>query len=370
MKIESTEIYIKDLVDGYEDNAENGVLGYHKKLDIRPPYQREFVYKDKQSIAVIDTVLRGFPLNSIYWVKNDGDRYEVLDGQQRIISICRYINNVFCVEHKFFSNLPSDIKEKILNYKLNVYMCEGTDSEKLNWFKTINIAGVTLTPQELRNAVYKGPWVVSAKSIFSKNNCAAYNLGGSYLKGSPIRQEFLESAIKWISYGNIEKYMAEHQHDRDADELWQYFQDVVRWIEKLFFNYRREMKGLEWGFLYNKYKDNKYNSNELEAKIEEYMEDDEVTNPKGIYEFLLSGNEKFLNLRTFTDKQKREYFEKHKFKNKDGVYVCKCARCKKKELTLDQCEADHIIPWSKGGKTTDDNLQLLCKICNAIKSDN
>ena len=369
MKIEPTEIYIKDLVDGYEDNAENGVLGYQKKLDIRPPYQREFVYKDKQRDAVIDTVLKGFPLNSIYWIKNDDNHYEVLDGQQRIISICQYVNNVFSVKNKFFGNQPSDIKEKILNYKLNVYMCEGTDSEKLDWFETINIAGEILTPQEIRNAIYVGPWVVNAKSIFSRNNCAAYNLGGKYLKGSPIRQEYLETAIKWINDNKIEEYMAKHQHDHDADELWQYFQDVIRWIEKIFFNYRKEMKALEWGFLYNKYKDNKYNSNELEAKIEEYMEDEEVTNKRGIYEFLLSSDKKFLNLRTFSDKQKREYFEKHKFKNKDGIYVCKCVKCGK-EIALEQCEADHIIPWSKGGKTDDNNLQFLCKSCNATKSDN
>ncbi len=370
MKINLQKILIKDLINGYEDKGNDGVVGYGGKLDIRPPYQREFVYKDKQRDAVIDTVKKGFPLNSIYWVKN-GDKYEVLDGQQRIISICQYCSNVFSFEGHNFSGLTTYEKEKILNYELMVYMCEGNDKEKLDWFETINIAGEELTNQELRNAVYTGKWLYDAKAHFSKNNCVAYNLGKDYLNGSPIRQEYLEKVLYWITdKGQITDYMAKHQLDNDANELWQYFQDVINWITKLFPFYRREMKGLEWGLLYNKYKNNQYNTNRLEERIGELMEDEEVGSKKGIYEFLLSNEEesKLLNLRTFTDKQKREYFDKHKQINKDGEYVCKCVKCGK-ELRLNECEADHIIPWSKGGKTDMDNLQFLCKKCNASKGN-
>lgn len=385
MKIEPKEILIKDLIDGYNDSGEDGVVGYGGILDMRPPYQREFVYKDKQREDVINSIMKGFPLNSIYWVKN-GERYEVLDGQQRILSICQYANNKFSFKHQNFDGLPKDIQEKILNYKLNVYICEGNDSEKLEWFKIINIAGEKLTDQELRNAVYTGSWLSNAKTIFSKTNCAAYGLAKDYVNGSPIKQEFLERALKWISQNieveikdeeksltenKIEAYMGRHQKDRDANELWQYFQDVFAWVKKIFPVYRKEMKGLEWGYLYNIYKDNSYNSNDLEEKISQYMEDEDVENKKGIYEYLLSGNEKYLNLRAFTDKQKREYFESHKVNgsgDKTNKYVCKCVKCGK-EIELHECEADHIIPWSKGGKTDKDNLQFLCKRCNGEKSD-
>lgn len=385
MKIEPKEILIKDLIDGYNDSGEGGVVGYGCMLDIRPPYQREFVYKDKQREDVINSIMKGFPLNSIYWVEN-GERYEVLDGQQRILSICQYTNNEFSFKHQNFDGLPKDIQEKILNYKLNVYICEGNDSEKLEWFKIINIAGEKLTDQELRNAVYTGSWLSNAKTIFSKTNCAAYGLAKDYVNGSPIRQEFLERALKWISQNieveikdkeknltenKIEAYMGRHQNDRDANELWQYFQDVFAWVKKIFPVCRKEMKGLEWGYFYNNYKNNNYNSNDLEEKISQYMKDEDVENKRGIYEYLLSGNEKYLSLRAFTDKQKSEYFESHKINgsgDKINKYVCKCVRCEK-EIELSECEADHIIPWSKGGKTDKDNLQFLCKRCNGEKSN-
>lgn len=372
MKIELQEITIRDLTQNYKDYGENGVVGYNSLLDIRPVYQREFVYKDKQRNAVIDTVKKDFPLNSIYWVKNENGRYEVLDGQQRIISICQYVSNVFSVNNYYFYNLTQDIQEQILNYKLMVYVCTGTDSEKLDWFKIINIAGEKLTDQELRNAVYTGPWLSDAKRYFSKTNCSAYHIGKDYLTGSPIRQEFLETSLKWIADSkdlkNIETYMSEHQLDKDANELWQYYQDVINWIKKLFTQYRKEMKGIEWGLLYNKYRNNTYNSNDLEIQIKSLMEDDEVNNKKGIYDYLLSGDEKHLSLRSFTDKQKREYFEKHKIVNSNGIDICECVKCGK-ELELKDCQADHIIPWSKGGKTIENNLQFLCQKCNGEKSN-
>jgi hypothetical protein len=222
MQIELKEITVRELAKGYVDNDERGVRGYAGKLDIRPPYQREFVYKDKQRDAVIDTVTKEFPLNVMYWAVRDDGTFEIIDGQQRTISLCQYVHNKFVFNELAFNNLPSDKREQILNYKLMIYICSGKDSEKLEWFKTINIAGVELTDQELRNAVYHGSWVTDAKRYFSKRNCVAYGLGGKYLTGGADRQDYLETAIEWLSGGNIEKYMSKHQHDANALALWTY----------------------------------------------------------------------------------------------------------------------------------------------------
>jgi len=228
MKIQLNEITVRELAEGYEEKvAEGGVVGFGGKLDIRPPYQREFIYKDKQRDAVIDTVTKEFPLNVMYWAVREDGGFEVIDGQQRTISVCQYVSGDFAHQNLYFHNLKNDKKEQILNYKLMVYVCSGTDSEKLEWFKTINIAGEKLTEQELRNAVYAGSWVTDAKRYFSKNSCAAYNIGSDYLNGSPIRQDYLEKAIDWVSGGTIEAYMSAHQHDPNASALWRYFQDVI-----------------------------------------------------------------------------------------------------------------------------------------------
>ena len=253
MKIELHEILVKDLVEGYADCKEEGVFGYGGKLNIRPPYQREFVYKDKQREAVIETIQKNFPLNVMYWVRNtinNEDDFEVLDGQQRTISVCQYVKGDFSLNNLLFHNLPGNKQEQILNYKLMIYFCEGTDSEKLDWFKIINIAGEKLYDQELRNAVYTGPWLADAKLKFSKTGCAAYGLGKDYVSGSPIRQEFLETAIDWINDGKIEEYMSKHQHDQNANELWLYFQSVIQWVTATFPAYRKEMKGVRWGELF------------------------------------------------------------------------------------------------------------------------
>ena len=254
MEIEERKVTIREVIEGYFNDAEEGVTGYNGKLDIRPKYQREFVYKDNQRDEVIRSIVRGLPLNVIYWAKNGDDCYEILDGQQRTISFCEYVDGSFSVDDKYFYNLPNDQKEKILNYQLFVYACDGTDSEKLEWFKIINIAGERLTDQELRNAVYHGSWVTDAKRYFSKTNCAAYAIGSDYLNGSPIRQDYLETTIKWISNDNIIDYMAKNQHNPNANELWSYFQNVINWIKVVFPKYRREMKGINWGFLYNQFK--------------------------------------------------------------------------------------------------------------------
>ncbi len=367
MKIELKEITVRELAEGYKDNAEDGVIGYGGLLDIRPPYQREFIYKDKQRDAVINTIRNNFPLNVMYWhvrepsegsKPSEGLSYEIIDGQQRTISICQYINGDFSFKQRYFNNLQKDEQEQILNYKIMVYFCSGTDSERLDWFRTINIAGEKLTDQELRNAVYAGSWVTDAKRYFSKTGCVAYNIGHNYLDGSPIRQDYLETAIDWISEGKIEEYMANHQHDQNANALWLYFQSVITWVQTTFPTYRKEMKGIEWGRLYNKYKDQIFDTNKLEEDIQKLIDDDDVQSIKGIYLYLLTGEEKHLNLRQFDDKIKRKVYEKQ-----GGI----CPVCNK-HFELDQMEADHIIPWHQGGKTVIENCQLLCKSDNRKKS--
>jgi len=358
MKIELKEITVRELTDRYEDNEEGGVVGYGGKLDIRPPYQREFIYKDKQRDAVIHTVTKDFPLNVMYWAVREDGNFEVIDGQQRTISLCQYVNGDFAYMFKYFHNLQEDEKEQILNYKLMVYVCSGTDSEKLEWFKTINIAGEKLTDQELRNAVYSGSWVTDAKRYFSKTGCPAYQIGSDYLNGSPIRQDYLETSIKWIAKENIEVYMSKNQHEPNANELWLYFQSVINWVKTVFPEYRKEMKGIEWGFLYNEFKDQKFDSKKLEQEASELMEDEDVTNKKGIYTYILTGKEKFLNIRAFSPNQKREAYERQK-----GI----CVECKE-SFEISEMEADHITPWHEGGKTSADNCQMLCKEDNRRKS--
>jgi hypothetical protein len=361
MKIELHKIKIRDVINGYKDSAEEGVVAYGGKLDVRPKYQREFVYKDKQRDAVLDTVKKGFPLNVIYWmVREDGD-YEVLDGQQRTISLGQYICGDFSINDRYFHNLLKEEQEQILNYELMIYFCEGTDKERLGWFKTINIAGEKLTDQELRNAVYTGPWLSDAKLKFSKTNCAAYllaNDGGQLVSGSPIRQEYLETALSWINDDKIEDYMAKHQHDANADGLWNYFQNVIAWVRVTFTNYRGEMDSVRWGELYNKFKEKKLNPSKLEVEIEKLMQDEDITKKNGIYSYVLTGQEKYLSIRAFTPKMKREAYEKQK-----GI----CKKCLK-HFKMDEMEADHITPWHEGGKTISKNCQMLCKQDNRTKS--
>jgi len=358
MKIELKKIKVRELTNGFEDNDENGVVGYGGKLDIRPPYQREFIYKDKQRDAVIDTITKNFPLNVMYWAVREDGNFEVIDGQQRTLSVCQYVNGDFSVDGLAFHNLTKDKKEQILNYELTIYFCSGTDSEKLEWFKIINIAGERLTDQELRNAVYSGSWVSDAKRYFSKNGCPAYGIGSDYLNGSPIRQEYIETAINWISKGKIEDYMSKHQHDQNASALWRYFQDVMTWVSTTFTKKRKFMKGVDWGILYNTYKDEKYNTKDIEKETEKLILDDDVTKKSGIYPYILTRNEKYLSIRAFSDATKQKIYEKQK-----GV----CVACKEK-FEIEEMEADHITPWHEGGTTTDKNCQMLCKECNRRKS--
>jgi len=359
MNIKLNEVTIKELTTGYYDDGDGGVFGYDNKLEIRPPYQREFIYKDKQREGVIDTVIKNFPLNVMYWSVNEDGTFEVIDGQQRSISICQFVNGDFSYKGRYFHNFREDERENILNYKLMVYFCEGTESEKLDWFKVINISGEKLTEQELRNAVYSGSWVSSVKRIFSKNQGPVHQMGGDYLQGSPIRQDYLETTIRWISGDKIEEYMGIHQHDPNGNELWLYFQSVINWVKVVFPKYRKEMKGVNWGWLYNEFHNQSYNSTELETKISKLMMDDDVTNKKGVYEYILSGKEKHLSIRSFTESQKRESYERQ-----NGI----CPICNN-YFDINEMEGDHITPWSNGGKTTSDNCQMLCKEDNRRKSD-
>ena len=241
---------------------------------------------------------------------------------------------------------------------MTVYLCSGTDSEKLDWFRTINIAGERLTDQELRNAVYSGSFVSDAKRYFSKTGCAAFQIGGDYLNGSAIRQDYLETVIDWISESSIEDYMGKHQHDSDAKILWNYFQKVIEWAQSVFTNYRKEMKGVPFGILYNEFKKKTFDAKKIEKEVAKLMEDEDVTNKKGIYSYVLTRKEKFLNIRTFNERQKREAYERQK---------SVCPVCKKK-YKIEEMEADHITPWHEGGKTSGTNCQMLCKEDNRRKS--
>lgn len=366
MEIKLKEIKISDLIKDYENSDEQGVKAYGGKLDIRPPYQREFIYKAEQQSEVIRTVSKGFPLNVMYWAVRDDKTFEVIDGQQRTMSICEYIDGNFSVKFEgeknpmTFNNLPADKQKKILDYKLTIYFCTGTASEKLDWFRTINIAGERLTEQELRNAVYSGTFVTEAKKKFSKTNCVAYKYkdGNKYLSGSCIRQDYLETVISWINDGDISSYMSKHQHDKNADELWKYFQDVIDWVTSKFTKYRKEMKGVAWGELYNKHMEKKLDAKALEKKISKYMQDSDVQKKSGIYAYVLDGDEHHLDIRAFDSNTKREVYEKQK-----GI----CPICKKK-FNIEDMEADHITPWRAGGRTVAENCQMLCKECNRRKS--
>jgi len=353
MKITLKEVPIRDLTENYSDTVDGGVVGYDGKLNIRPAYQREFVYKDRQRKAVIETVIKNFPLNVMYWVKND-NTFEVLDGQQRSISICQYIEGAFSIDEKYFHNLTHEEREQILNYKLMIYECTGTAKEKLDWFRTINIAGEKLTPQELRNAIYTGQWLTEAKKYFSKPKCPANEMYKNYLKGSAIRQDYLETAITWISNSTIDDYMAIHQHDENADELWEHFKKVMDWVHLVFPTYRKEMKGIDWGKLYNP-----SITENLDSKVNILMLDEEVEKKRGVYEYLLTGNENVLSLRVFKDTIKREVYEEQKGK---------CKKCLE-FFEMDAMEGDHITPYSKGGKTIKNNCQMLCRECNRRKSN-
>ena len=370
MTIKRMKVTVGEITNGYVNNEEQGVRGYDGRLDIRPPYQREFIYNDKKQKAVIDTVLKGYPLNVMYWVRRSDDAecpYEVMDGQQRTLSICEYVAAKFSYEFKNFFNQPVDVQKHILNYELSVYVCEGEPSEKLEWFKTINIAGEELKEQEMNNAVYAGPFVSDAKRHFSKSNCGAYRLAKDLVNGSPIRQDFLAKALEWIAEHETRAgspkcavdYMAQHQHDPNANNLWSYFQNVINWSSTNFDvkRFKKVMKGVDWAFLYDTFGGQTLDSVKIGCRISELMGDSEIKKPIGIIPYVLTGDEHYLDLRTFDDKTKLAAWERQKHK---------CAMCGE-EFDFELMEGDHITPWCKGGRTVESNCQMLCRECNRRK---
>lgn len=394
MDVTETKITVRELTQDYWEKEERGVFGYSGRLNIRPPYQRQFVYKDEQQAAVIKTICggglankKGYPLNLMYWAvlgKDAEYEYEIIDGQQRTISICRYVDGGFVVgglfgrgdkEEMSFYNLPNDQQDRILDYELTVYQCKGTDSEKLDWFETINIPGEELSKQELRSAIFSGRWASSARRDFCNggNSSAAHRLGGKYLaKGKGIdRQFYLETVLKWISGSNtdeaIRKYMGKHQRKRDAEELWDYFKAVIRWVQVVFPEYNALMKGLPWGDIHREFKGKKsaVDAPALQAEIDKLLLDDDVQKKKGIWQYVLDGKETHLNLRLFDDEQKATAHAKQK-----GICRNPYSKCKtpSEKLDIKEMQADHIKPWSEGGKTELGNCQMLCKECHDDKT--
>ena len=370
MTITQREVTVGEITQGYINNDEQGVRGYNGLLDIRPPYQREFIYNDKEQQAVINTVLHGYPLNVMYWVKrSEGAEcpYEVMDGQQRTLSLCEYVAGKFSFYFKNFFNQPEDVQKKILDYPLTIYVCEGEPSEKLEWFKTINIAGKPLNEQEINNAIYAGPFVSDAKRHFSKSNCGAYRLGKDLVNGTPIRQDFFKKALEWMAdhetrmgkRQSVVGYMSEHQHDPNANNLWTYFQNVLNWAITNFEmkKFKKIMKGLDWALLYDRYHEKTLNTAEMWKQISTLMRDSEIQKQAGIIPYVLTGDEHYLDLRAFPEDIKLAAWEKQN-------HICPlCGR----EFDYEFMEGDHITPWREGGRTIVENCQMLCRECNRRK---
>ena len=370
MTIKQIEVTVGDIARGYINNEEQGIRGYGGQLDIRPPYQREFIYNESEQQAVISTVLKGYPLNVMYWVRRSEDAecpYEVMDGQQRTLSLCEYVDGKFAYDFKNFFNQPADIQKLILDYPLTIYLCEGEPSEKLEWFKTINIAGKPLNEQEINNAVYAGPFVTDAKRHFSKSNCGAYRLGKDLVNGTPIRQEFLKKALEWMAEHETREgkpqsavgYMAEHQHDPNANNLWTYFQNVLNWTITNFDlkRFKKIMKGLNWALYYDKYHSTTLDTADLASRISKLILDSDVQKQMGIIPYVLTGDERHLDLRCFPDDIKRVVWEKQH-------HICPSCQ---KEFDYEFMEGDYITPWREGGRTVIENCQMLCRECNRRK---
>ena len=370
MTIKQIEVTVGDIARGYINSEEQGVRGYGGQLDIRPPYQREFIYNEKEQQAVISTVLKGYPLNVMYWVRRSEDAecpYEVMDGQQRTLSLCEYVDGKFAYDFKNFFNQPADIQKLILDYPLTIYLCEGEPSEKLEWFKTINIAGKPLNEQGINNAVYAGPFVTDAKRHFSKSNCGAYRLGKDLVNGTPIRQEFLKKALEWMAEHETREgkpqsvvgYMAEHQHDPNANNLWTYFQNVLNWTITNFDlkKFKKIMKGLNWALYYDKYHSTTLDTVDLASRISKLILDSDVQKQVGIIPYVLTGDERYLDLRGFPEDIKLAVWEKQH-------HICPSCQ---KEFDYEFMEGDHITPWREGGRTVIENCQMLCRECNRRK---
>lgn len=379
-----TEITVKDICEGftYNEYEGKGLFGLSGKLTIQPEYQRNYIYADgKKDVAVIDSILKGYPLGLIYFNKV-GDRLEVLDGQQRITSFGRFVTDKFAIKdshgmEQYFSGLAEDLQKKILETKLLIYECEGTESEIKEWFKTINIAGVPLNEQELLNAIHSGEFVTKAKETFSNSQNANIQKWSAYISGNVNRQDFLHTALDWVSKGNISDYMSKHRHDTEITELGSYFNSVIDWISSVFLDVESEMKGLEWGKFYELYHKNSYNPAEVSKKLKELYSDFFVKNKKGIYEYILDGckQPQLLDIRMFDEPTKKTVYTKQTA-DAESKGISNCPLCamgsdgnKTRIYKLAEMDADHVTAWSKGGATDISNCQMLCKTHNRAKGN-
>lgn len=379
-----TDITIKNICEGfvYNESQGKGLFGLSGKLTIQPEYQRNYIYADgKRDVAVIDSILKGYPLGLIYFNKLEDGSLEVLDGQQRITSLGRYVTNKFAVKdenglEQYFSGIAADKQAIILNAKLLIYECEGEESEIKEWFRTINIVGVPLNQQEINNAIFSGPFVTLLKEEFSNNQNSNVQKWSAYILGSPDRQDFLERALDWVSKGNIDNYMSTHRYDQNIREVKNYFNSVIDWVSTVFIDVEKEMRGLEWGFLYERFHKNAYNPKDVSEKVQALIADPYVKN-KGIFEYVLGGSvdTKLLEVRIFDEAVKKRVYQKQKQEaDKNGISNCSyCAighdANKNRIWSLSEMDADHVSAWSKGGATTIDNCEMLCKSHNRAKGN-
>ena len=380
-----TDITIKDICDGfvYNELEGRGLYGLSGKLTIQPEYQRNYIYADgKRDVAVIESILSGYPLGLIYFNQTDNDKYEVLDGQQRITSFGRFVTNKFAVKdqngmEQYFSGLDEEIQKQILEYPLTIYICEGEEKEIKSWFKTINIVGIPLNEQELLNAIYSGPFVTAAKEEFSNSQNANIQKWGAYISGSVNRQDYLRAALDWASGGSIDNYMSNHRKDADISELKKHFTSVIDWVSSVFIDLTSDMCGLEWGRLYDTYHKTAYNPGKVSEKVRELYDDPFIKNHKGIFEYILGGEKdtKLLDVRIFDEAVKRRVYNRQTAEAKEKG-ISNCPLCavgheanKNKIYALNEMDADHVSAWSKGGATTEENCQMLCKTHNRAKGN-
>jgi 5-methylcytosine-specific restriction endonuclease McrA len=380
-----TDITVKDICEGfiYNELEGKGLFGLSGSLTIQPEYQRNYIYADgKRDVAVIDSILRGYPLGLLYLNTVSEDSFEVLDGQQRITSIGRFVTNKFAIkdEHgmeQYFSGIASNKQELVLKTKLLVYVCEGTESEIKEWFKTINIAGVPLNNQELLNAVYSGPFVTLGKEEFSNSQNANIQKWSAYISGSANRQEFLECALEWVSKGNIGEYMSKHRYDTSINELKLYFNSVIDWVSTVFIDVEIEMRGIDWGRLYETYRKQSYNPQKVSEEVKKLYGDPYVKNRKGVFAFILGGSTetKLLEVRVFDEATKKSVYTNQtqiaESKNHSNCPLCSIGNDsnKLKNWKITEMDADHVTAWSKGGATDIKNCQMLCKTHNRAKGN-
>ena len=380
-----TDITVSDICKGfvYNEYEGKGLFGLSGKLVIQPEYQRNYIYADgKKDVAVIQSLLKGYPLGLIYFVKVAEDKYEVLDGQQRITSFGRFVTGKFPIMDtngipRYFNGLADDQKKKILEAKMTIYECQGEESEIKEWFRTINIAGVPLNEQELSNAIHSGPFVTKAKEEFSNSQNANIQKWSAYISGDVKRQDYLKAALSWVSKGNIDAYMSKHRYDDDIKELKAYFSAVIDWVSSVFTDVESEMRGLPWGEYYEKYHTNAYNPQKVHEKLVELYEDFYVKNKKGCYEYILGGctDTKLLDVRIFDDVTKKAMYMQQTLEAKKNN-SSNCPLCaigadgnKAKIWKINEMDADHVAAWSKGGATTKANCQMLCKTHNRAKGN-